>query len=77
MVFNTIPALVFPERVLEWMPSETILIDLASLPGGVDTKAAEKLGIRMIRALSLPGRVAPKAAGEIIKETVYNMMEEE
>ena len=40
-------------------------------------KAAEKLGIRMIRALSLPGRVAPKAAGEIIKETVYNMMEEE
>ena len=77
LVFNTIPALVFPERVLEWMPSETILIDLASRPGGVDTKAAEKLGIRMIRALSLPGRVAPKAAGEIIKETVYNMMEEE
>lgn len=76
LVFNTIPALVFPERVLEWMPSGTILIDLASLPGGVDLDAAQKLGIRVIQALSLPGKVAPKAAGEIIKETVYNMMEE-
>ena len=58
------------------MPSDTILIDLASLPGGIDAAAAEKLGLRMIRALSLPGKVAPKSAGEIIKETVYNMMEE-
>ncbi len=76
LVFNTIPAPVFSQRVLEWMPSDTILIDLASLPGGIDAAAAEKLGLRMIRALSLPGKVAPKSAGEIIKETVYNMMEE-
>ena len=28
------------------------------------------------RALSLPGRVAPQAAGEIIKTTIYHMIEE-
>ena len=38
--------------------------------------AAEKLGITVIKALSLPGKVAPKEAGEIIKNTIYNMMEE-
>ena len=52
------------------------MIDLASAPGGVDHQAAEELGIRVIPALSLPGRVAPKTAGEIIKETIYHMMEE-
>lgn len=76
IIFNTIPTRVFTRRVLSRLPSETILIDLASAPGGVDIEAAEKLGIRVIPALSLPGKVAPKAAGEVIKGTIYNMMEE-
>lgn len=76
LIFNTIPARVFPRRVLSTLPADTILIDLASAPGGVDTETAEKLGIRVIPALSLPGKAAPKAAGEVIKRTIYNMMEE-
>ena len=76
LIFNTIHALVFNRRMLSKAREGTILIDLASAPGGVDYEAAEKLGIRVIKALSLPGRVAPKAAGEIIKNTIYNIMEE-
>jgi dipicolinate synthase subunit A len=76
IIFNTIPARVFTRRVLSAIPTDTILIDLASAPGGVDTEAAEKLGIHVIPALSLPGKAAPKAAGEVIKGTIYNMMEE-
>lgn len=76
VVFNTIPALVFTRSVLSRLQPGTLLIDLASAPGGVDREAAEKLGIRVIPALSLPGKVAPRAAGEIIKETIYHMMEE-
>lgn len=76
LIFNTVPALVFNRRMLSKAREGTILIDLASAPGGVDYEAAEKLGIKTIKALSLPGRVAPKAAGEIIKNTIYNIMEE-
>jgi dipicolinate synthase subunit A len=42
----------------------------------VDFEAAKALGIRVIWALSLPGRVAPVTAGVIIKDTITNMLSE-
>lgn len=77
IVFNTIPNLIFNAHTLELCAKDTIIIDLASLPGGVDFEAATRLGIKSIQALSLPGKVAPKTAGEIIKLTIYNMIEED
>ena len=55
---------------------DTLLIDLASRPGGVDFAAAADTQIKTIWALSLPGRVAPKSAGLIIKNTILNMVKE-
>ena len=76
IIFNTVPAVVFTRKILSRLPANSLIIDLASAPGGIDCDAAEKLGITVIKALSLPGKVAPKEAGEIIKNTIYNMMEE-
>lgn len=76
IIFNTVPAPVFSRSVLEKMRNHPLIIDLASLPGGVDRHAAEKLGIPIVQALNLPGRVAPRAAGEIIKETIYHILKE-
>lgn len=76
LVFNTIPALIFDSELLMNTDRNTIIIDLASLPGGVDFEAAKKQGIDAVRALSLPGKCAPKAAGEIIKTTVFNILKE-
>lgn len=76
VIFNTIPALVFSRRVLAQLEPGCVLIDLASKPGGVDFEAAGELGIHAVQALSLPGKTAPRAAAEIIKNTIYNMMEE-
>ena len=76
IVFNTVPAMVCSRKVLSRITPETLMIDLASSPGGIDYEAAEKLGIRTIKALSLPGKVAPRAAGEIIKNTIYHIIEE-
>ena len=70
------PALLFTREVLEPMPRDTLLIDLASRPGGVDFAAAADTQIKTIWALSLPGRVAPKSAGLIIKNTILNMVKE-
>ena len=53
------------------------MIDLASLPGGVDFSAAQELGLKAVQALSLPGKTAPESAAEIIKQTVYTILEEE
>lgn len=76
VIFNTIPALVFDYNILSEMDKSTLLIDLASRPGGVDFNAATELQIKTIWALSLPGRVAPKTSGQIIKNTILNMIKE-
>lgn len=57
VVFNTIPTLVLDEEILKQIRKDTLVIDLASKPGGVDFEAAKQLGIRVIWALSLPREV--------------------
>ncbi|MBR5236239.1 MAG: hypothetical protein IKW06_02545 [Clostridia bacterium] len=43
---------------------------------GVDIDVAKNLGIKVIHALSLPGKVAPLTAGKIICDTVLNIVGE-
>lgn len=76
IIFNTAPAMIFNRRLLSKMRTNPLIIDLSAMPGGVDFEAAVKFDIKVIHALSLPGKVAPKTAGEIIKNTIYNLMEE-
>ena len=77
LIFNTVPALVLNEGVLGYLSSARMIIDLASSPGGTDKLAAEKLGIKLIPALGIPGKCFPEAAGEIIADVIYKMIEEE
>ena len=76
LVVNTIPAMVFTSSVLAKADNDCLIIDLASKPGGVDMQAAQKLGKKVIWALSLPGKVAPKTAAGAVKKTILNIMEE-
>lgn len=76
LIVNTIPAVVLDEEVLERVRDSTLVIDLASKPGGVDFNTAKKLGKNVIWALSLPGKSAPITSGKIIKETVMNILAE-
>lgn len=77
IIFNTVPAIIFDSHTLAKICKSALVIDLASSPGGVDFESANRLGIRTIHALSLPGKVAPKTSGEIIKNTILNMLEED
>ena len=76
-IFNTVPHWLFNREVLHSIPKETLLIDLASAPGGIDVDAASGLGLCVIWALSLPGKYAPVTAGEIIADTVLSQMRRE
>ncbi|MBQ6947285.1 MAG: dipicolinate synthase subunit DpsA [Clostridia bacterium] len=75
LIFNTVPHLLFDKQILACLPDQTLLIDLASKPGGVDYKSVG--GKRVLQALGLPGKVAPRTAGEIICETILGMYKEE
>jgi dipicolinate synthase subunit A len=76
VIFNTIPHLILNNDVLKKINKNCLVIDLASKPGGVDFRAAGDMGIKTIWALSLPGKVAPVTAAGIIKDTVYNIINE-
>jgi dipicolinate synthase subunit A len=76
VIFNTVPALVVGEEILSRQGPDTLLLELASAPGGIHRQAAERCGLRVVDAPSLPGRFSPKASGELIKEAVYHMLKE-
>lgn len=73
---NTIPHLVITKKLIEKMKEESLIIDVASSPGGTDFHAANEKEIKALHALGLPGKVAPKTAGEIVAEKVQSMLEE-
>ncbi len=76
-VINTVPAMIFNEFILNKANEDTIFIDLASLPGGMDFGFAAKKNIIAIQALGLPAKTAPSTAGEIIYKVICTQMEEE
>lgn len=74
LIINTVPALIMTREMLEAVSKDTLIIDLASKPGGVDFKAAEELNKKTIWALSLPGKFAPITSGKIIADAVRNIL---
>lgn len=76
IIFNTIPRVILDNELLSKICKETLIIDLASKPGGVDFEKAKELGLKTIWALSLPGKVAPVSAAKFMRDTVYNIIDE-
>lgn len=70
MIFNTVPAIVITAEILAALPKDTIIIELASPPGGIDLRDAAELGAHVVSALGLPGKFSPKTAGHIITDCV-------
>lgn len=77
LIINTIPVMVLSREELALVQVDTLIIDLASKPGGTDFIYANELGIKTIHALSLPGKVAPNTSAKFIKDTIYNIIREE
>jgi len=75
LVVNTVPAVILTREVLERL-GHPVLLELASAPGGFDRDAVSQLGLRLIPAPNLPGRVAPVTAARAIQQTLYHMLEE-
>jgi len=68
IIFNTVPHLILDRVMLEKVARDTVIVDLASIPGGTDFEYAALLGIKALLAPGLPGIVAPKTAGRILAQ---------
>ena len=75
-VINTVPAKVLTKAELKNLNSDCVLIETASAPFGIDFQSAKELALTVIKANSLPGRVAPKTAGEIIGRCILPLIKE-
>ncbi len=78
IIFNTVPHKIFDkETLLNCTSPETLIIDLASAPGGIDFDFAKSINVQAIHALALPGKFTPHTAAQFIKQTIYNIIREE
>ncbi|MBE6760954.1 MAG: hypothetical protein E7551_01545 [Ruminococcaceae bacterium] len=74
IIINTVPMLIFKQEELKNIKSDTLIIDLASKPGGIDFNAAKYMGLKTIHALSLPGKYSPQTAAEFIENAINNTL---
>ncbi|NLZ46042.1 MAG: dipicolinate synthase subunit DpsA [Clostridiales bacterium] len=54
LIINTVPAKLLNANKLSLIPKNSLIIDLASKPGGVDFEVAREIGVKVIWALSIP-----------------------
>ncbi|MFZ7943733.1 dipicolinic acid synthetase subunit A [Neobacillus sp. 19] len=77
ILINTIPYPIVSAAVIAKLPAHTLVIDIASKPGGTDFRYAEKRGIKALLAPSLPGIVAPKTAGIILADVLVQLLQDD
>lgn len=77
IIFNTIPHNIINENILNKIQKDTLVIDLASKPFGIDEELVKKNNLNYYRELGVPGRYAPKSAGEILGQTIINILNKE
>lgn len=73
-LINTVPVKVMGGAQLSKLNPDCVLVEVASAPFGIDFQAAKERAFKVIKAGSLPGKVAPKTAGEIIGRSILPMI---
>lgn len=76
-VVNTVPARVLSSAALCCLEEGTLLVELASPPGGFDPLLAGNVGLRVLPAPGLPGKYAPEAAAALMRDAIYAVLEEQ
>lgn len=70
MLVNTVPAPVVTKTIIQELPRDACILDIASKPGGTDFACAKEYGIRTGFALGLPGKYAPKESAYILNRAI-------
>lgn len=73
IIFNTVPYPIFTKREVKNINKDTLYIELASLPGGLEEEAAKQAAFKIVKAASLPGKTAPGTSAEAIRDAVLGI----
>lgn len=74
IIYNTIPTMILDSYRLNLVNNDCFIVDLASKPGGVDFQYCNDKNMKVIWALSLPGKTSPVSAGRYIGIAVENIL---
>lgn len=70
-VINTVPTLVITEELISRMSTDSLIIDIASKPGGTDFEAASRYGITAKLSLGLPGIYTTTSSAKLLRDAIY------
>ena len=69
-VINTVPSMVLTEDCIRRMSRGSLIVDIASKPGGTDFEAAKRYGVRAKLALGLPGIYTTSSSALLLKNAI-------
>jgi dipicolinate synthase subunit A len=77
MLVNTVPAPVVTKSIIQELPRDAYILDIASMPGGTDFAYARECGIRADLVLGIPGKYAPKESAYILERSIERFLMKE
>jgi dipicolinate synthase subunit A len=77
IIFNTVPSQVLSGQLLKLIPVQTYIMDIASLPGGLDLEEAKRLGLHAGMYSGLPGKCAPVSSAVVLLECILKIIKKE
>ena len=76
VIFNTVPEILLDKNNMQHIRKNTLIIDLASPPYGVDINDSRDFNLKVLYTNSLPGKIAPVTTATYILNTVENILNE-
>lgn len=77
IIINTVPVQQLNCDFIDMINKNAMVIDISSSPFGFDYDYAKLVGKKINLMPSIPGKYFPQSAGEIIADTILNIIEEE
>ena len=75
IIINTVPCEVLTENLLSLVKKDCVLFEVASKPYGINNELVKKYRLSLVTCLGLPGKTAPKSAGELIAKSIISYLE--
>lgn len=72
VIINTVPEIVIDDEMLHIIQPKTIILDVATAPGGLNHETALALGLNTLLLPGLPGLYAPQSSGKALAELIFN-----
>ena len=75
IIINTVPCEVLTENLLSLVKKDCVLFEVASKPYGINNELVKKYRLSLVTCPGLPGKTAPKSAGELIAKSIISYLE--